>query len=301
VAPFSVHTARASGVSEQRLRHRDLRNPHRGVRVPDALDDSFLRRCRAYLAIPRAGHFFTHITAARLWGMPLPEWEPDEPLHVSTRAPMRSPRVQGVVGHQVEDSRVRVEMRHGLPVTDAESTWLRLSTRLSHYALVAAGDYLVRTPRFADDDARPYTTIEQLAARSVTFRGRGRRDACRAVERIRIGVDSPRETRLRLLLVDNGLPEPLTEVEILDGDGESVAWVDMFYPGLGLAVEYDGQQHRTSDKQYSRDIVRVDAIRSLGLDIARVDKFGLEGEGENAITLVTAKMRARGWPNRSAT
>ncbi|MGD8167355.1 hypothetical protein ACEXOS_009050 [Herbiconiux sp. P16] len=270
--------------------------------MPDSLDDAFLTRCKAYSTIQRPGQFFSHVTAARLWGIPLPEWTPDEPLHVTTRAPLRAPRVSGVVGHQVEDGSVGAVMRHGLTVADAASTWLRISTHLTEYQLVAAGDYLVRTPRYAaTDDGRPFTSIEMLSRRLSGFRGRGRRNALLALPRVRTGVDSPQETRLRLLLVDSGLPEPVTDYELRDPAGGFVAWLDMFYPGIGLAVEYDGQQHRTNDRQYSRDVARIDAIRTLELDIARADKFDLAGTGSNVIAVVTAKTRARGWPGISAT
>jgi hypothetical protein len=300
--PFDVHTARASGLSDQRMRYRDLRRPHRGVRVPGHLDDTFLRRCGAYATIMRPDQFFSHITAARLWEIPVAEWTPEEPLHVTTRAPRRAPRVAGVVGHQAEDPAILIAHAHDLPVSDPVSTWLRLSAQLSHYSLVAAADYLVRTPHFSKPgDVRPYTSIEEVARRLTSFRGRGRREASVALPRVRIGVDSPRESRLRLLLVDAGLPEPVTDYELRDGAGERVAWLDMYYPGLELAVEYDGQQHRTNDRQYSHDVDRIDAIRALGQDIVRVDKFALEGSGADAVSRVTAHMRAQGWPDRAAT
>ncbi len=268
------------------------------ARVPIGLES----RCRAYAVLQRPGHFFSHTTAARIWGVPLPPWHPAETLHVATHAPSRAPRVQGVVGHQFEDHRVGIRSRHGLAVADPVSTWLHLATGLNHYDLVAAGDYLVRTPHYpVPGDARPFATIEELARRTARYGGRGRRNAALALDRIRTGVDSPQETRLRLLMVDDGLPEPLTDVPIHDQAGERIAWVDLYYPGLRLVIEYDGEQHRTNDKQYARDVIRLDALRDEGEHVLRVGKLSLSGSGLPALTRIRDRMHTLGWPERAAT
>ncbi|MDO9397283.1 MAG: hypothetical protein Q7T71_12105 [Herbiconiux sp.] len=87
-----------------------------------------------------------------------------------------------------------------------------------------------------------------------------------------------------------------------DQDGRFVAWADMFYPGVGLVVEYDGQQHRTDDVQYRRDVDRLDAIRALGHGIVRIDRTLLDpGRPSPAAALrVERALRARGWPDRPA-
>jgi hypothetical protein len=299
--PFSVGSGRASGVTDQRMRGRDLARPHRAVRVPPAVEDSLLDRCRAYATIMRPSQFFSHLTAARLWGLPLATWSPDEPLDVAEPAPRRAPRVAGVRGHQFEDARVRVLERFGMRVADPVSTWLHLARVVDHERLVAIGDHLVRTPRFPDPDGlRPFCAREQLAGRLVGYHGRGRRAAALAAERVRPGVDSPQETRLRLLLADGGLPEPLTDVEVRDARGRVVTWLDMYYPGLRLAVEYDGQQHRTSDRQFARDGQRIEELRQLDIGLVRVERTALGGGGSVALRAVTSRMREHGWPDRSA-
>lgn len=257
-------------------------------------DDSFDVRCRAYLAVDRPGQFFSHLTAARVWGIPLPRWHPGELLHVAVMAPARAPRVSGVCGHRFQDEQVRVLERGGMAVTDPASTWIHLASCLRHVELVAAADYLVSTPHFhADRDGRPFTTIEYLAARTARYHGRGRSHALRAPERVRTGVASPQETRLRLALVDHGLPEPTTDVEIREGS--FLAWVDLYYPALRLVVEYDGEQHRTDDEQYEKDIHRLDTLRAMGFEVVRVGKVALAGQGTVAVNRVESRMRARGW------
>ncbi len=195
-----------------------------------------------------------------------------------------------------------IRSRHGLAVADPVSTWLHLATTLDHYDLVAAGDYLVRTPHFpVPGDPRPFATIEELAGRTARYGGRGRRNATLALDRVRTGVDSPQETRLRLLMVDDGLPEPLTDVPIHDSAGARIAWVDLYYPGLRLVVEYDGEQHRTNDKQYARDVIRLDSLRDEGEHVLRFGKLSLTGTGLPALTRIRDRMHMLGWPERPAT
>lgn len=322
--PFSVEAGRASGVTDQRMRGRDLRRPHRAVRVPPGVFDGasdrpgsvsgtgpgtvigtgideLLARCHAYATIMRSSQFFSHVTAARLWGLPVAPWSPGELLDVAEPAPLRAPRVAGVRGHQFEDVRVRVLERHGLRVADPVSTFLHLARAVDHGRLVAVGDHLVRVPRVADSEGlRPFCTRAELAARLDGHRGRGRRAAVLAVGRVRDGVDSPQETRLRLLLVDGGLPEPLTDVRVTDEGGRVVTWLDMFYPGLRLAVEYDGQQHRTSDRQFARDGERIEQLRGLDIGLVRVERTAMSGPGIAALRAVESRMREHGWPDRSA-
>jgi hypothetical protein len=67
----------------------------------------------------------------------------------------------------------------------------------------------------------------------------GRRSASLA----RKGVDSPQETRLRLLLVLAGLPEPRVNLLLRGRDGSWRRRYDLAYELLRLIIEYDGRQH----------------------------------------------------------
>jgi hypothetical protein len=57
------------------------------------------------------------------------------------------------------------------------------------------------------------------------------------------GAQSPKESWLRLLLVDAGLPAPTTQIPVLDGY-RVVALLDMGWEECKVAVEYDGDQHQ---------------------------------------------------------
>lgn len=55
-------------------------------------------------------------------------------------------------------------------------------------------------------------------------------------------AESPQETRVRLLLQRAGLPAPVPQFRVFDAAG-FVARVDLAYPDLRIAVEYDGLWH----------------------------------------------------------
>lgn len=79
------------------------------------------------------------------------------------------------------------------------------------------------------------------------------------------GAQSPKETLLRLLLIDAGFPRPQTQIPVSDGeDDEPFAYLDMGWEELKIAVEYDGDHHRTDRPSYVWDERRLRRLRALG-------------------------------------
>ncbi len=274
---FSVHEGAASGLSRDRMRSADLRRPFPGVRIRASTKTSYRGLCAAYLARCPDGQFFSHVTAARLWRMPLPiECERDLVLDVAVKKPRAVPRVAGIRGHRLEGEGLEIVMRYELPVADALSTWCQLGALLSHDDLVAAGDYLVRRPRRqVADDRRPYARVEQLCAQAQRRRAPGARRLQLAALDVREGADSPRESMLRLVLQRAGLPEPELNSEIVHPSGVSLGWADLLYRAQRVIVEYDGDQHRTDYEQFEKDAVRLENFRRAGYTVVQVRKRGL--------------------------
>ena len=55
------------------------------------------------------------------------------------------------------------------------------------------------------------------------------------------------------------------------GRGYLIARVDMGWEGdWRIAVEYDGDHHRTDERQFARDIARVEALEAAGWIVIRV-------------------------------
>lgn len=90
------------------------------------------------------------------------------------------------------------------------------------------------------------TNKDQLEHWVVDHRGyHGIRSLRNALDLADAAAESPMETRLRVLLVKNGLPRPRVQVSLHDGSGMFLARTDLYYPDSRLAIEYDGVNHRT--------------------------------------------------------
>jgi hypothetical protein len=100
---------------------------------------------------------------------------------------------------------------------------------------------------------------------------------CAALSLVDAGAESPRETWLRLLLIRAGFPAPRTQIPVYDEYGQLVAALDMGWADIKLAVEYDGEHHWTSRRQFSRDIGRAEALADLGWIVVRITAEDTEG------------------------
>lgn len=86
------------------------------------------------------------------------------------------------------------------------------------------------------------------------------------------GAQSPKESELRLLLVDAGFPRPRTQIPVLDDCGRAFAFLDMGWEDVGIAVEYDGDHHRTDRIQYAWDVKRLRMVEARNWHQVKVIK-----------------------------
>jgi hypothetical protein len=208
-------------------------------------------------------------------------------VHVSANAGTR-PRSAGCIGHR---SQGRTVIRHGRPVSDPAQTVVECATIWPLDDVVALCDFFVLDPRVLDPlDVRPHTTRDELGRRLAELRGLGVRAARRAHALSREGVESPMETRLRLLLLRAGIPEPVCGFELTRPGRPPVGWFDLAWPDRRVIAEYDGDQHRTSTHQYERDIRRFDEAAALGWRVIRVRSRGLLATPGDTVARVRAAM-----------
>jgi hypothetical protein len=287
---FRVSEARQRGTTPARLRTRDLQRPFHGVRTTRELE-----RVTAYVPLLRAGDRFSHTTAAAIWGAPLPR-SGDDRIHVTATSGQR-PRTTGCIGHESTDPGFSV--RSGVPVSTPAQLFAECGTILGLDELVAVADHLLLDPRVLDPrDLRPHATRAQLTEHLDGIRAPGVRRARRALALAREGVESPMETRLRLLLHRAGFPSPECGFELTRPRGRSVGWFDLAWPEARVLVEYDGDQHRTSTRQYEKDIRRFDDAAELGWRVIRVRSRGILITPTDTVTRVA---RALGFhPSRTA-
>jgi very-short-patch-repair endonuclease len=285
LGPFGVADALASGISPSRLRGKDLRTPFRGVRIPHIQP---LDHVDAYAQRMPAHQHFSHITAALLWGFELPPRLTGGPLHVTAVFPHRGPRIAGVIGHQGLPDR-SVMLRRSVRVSTAADTWCALATTLSLDELIIAGDSATRRKS-------PLTSLNELAAAvSVAEGKRGNRRAREALGFVRARTDSSRETELRLMIIRSGLPEPIVNYPIRNEYGAFVAFGDLAYPEYKVLVEYDGGQHREDEKQFNRDIDRLDDVMELDWRVIRVNKSHVVARSASRLAKIRTALVDRGW------
>lgn len=150
----------------------------------------------------------------------------------------------------------------GMRVTTPARTALDLARRYPLGIAVAAVDALAQATEVKPAD------VDLLVER---YRGRrGLRAARTALELVDGGAQSPKETWLRLLLVSAGFPRPQTQIAVRNEWGWAEAYLDMGWEEIKVAVEYDGDQHRSSRAQYVKDIRRLEMLDRMGWLVVRV-------------------------------
>lgn len=148
-----------------------------------------------------------------------------------------------------------------LPVTTADRTAFDLARRGPVGQAVARLDALARATHFKVDD------VHALSLRHPRVKGLRRTD--QVLDLVDAGAESPKETWLRLLLIDAGFPRPQTQIPVLDPDGYPRYHLDMGWEDMMIAVEYDGDDHRERPR-WGRDIKRAEYLAYLGWTHIRV-------------------------------
>ena len=74
-----------------------------------------------------------------------------------------------------------------------------------------------------------------------------------------------------MLVIEAGYPPPQTQIPVYGAYGELVAVVDIGWEELKLALEYEGDHHRTNRRVFNNDIARHEALtRDLDWIVIRV-------------------------------
>lgn len=255
--PFIGSEAVARGiVTKSRLYTRYMRL-FRDVYVdPDTDVTAALRAKAGWLWAGRRG-VVAGFSAAALHGS---KWVDDrrvvELIHDNRH---RVPGIQ-VHGDFIEDD--EVEIIGGVPVTIPARTALDLGCWYPLMAAVAGIDALARATEIKAAD------IELLGRRYAGRRGIAR--ARHALELFDAGAQSPKESWLRVVLIQAGLPKPQTQIPVLDEFASVIGYLDMGWEDVKVAVEYDGDHHRSDRSQYNWDITRLERMQRRGWTIIRV-------------------------------
>lgn len=167
--------------------------------------------------------------------------------------------------HQREYSPTQII--EGVQATHPLLVWAQMARILDEDELTVLADSMMRRnqsdPHFTPDDFN--ALLEILPPR---FKGRAK---CRnAMHRMRENTDSSMETRLRLRLEAEPLPE-LRTLQVnhkvaVNETGASV-YLDMALPDLRIGIEYAGRHHAD---QWSDDVSRQSALTAVGWEVLTV-------------------------------
>lgn len=251
-----------------------------GVHVAASIAPTLPVRALGALTISPAGAVISHHTAARLWGGIVPE---SASVHVSVPRHHR-PKVEGVRAHRLVTVPPSVK-RRGLPVTTPERTFADLARWCDLVDLVVLGDSLVRAGA---------TTPERLARAAAEWDGPHRGLVRRAASLVRSGVDSPMESRLRILIVLAGFPEPRVNIEVSDDEGRLRYRIDLSFPAAKVGIEFDGRHHIRREEQWEGDLLRREDLEAEGWRFVVVTGSQLHAEPGAVLTRVEAALRSRG-------
>lgn len=278
--PFPRFRALRAGVPRATVDSPAFRRLLHGIIVDADVPDSAVLRVKAALACYFDSAFASHASSARVWRVPV-QTRPGE--HVTVPDDTHRLRRTGVTTHHRRDAAIVV--RDGVRVSVLVDLFVELAEELSLVELVVAGDWMVRRHRVRLKDLR------RVAMRAT---GPAARLARQATRYVRSGVDSPMESRLRMLLVLAGIPEPVVNETVRDVHGEVVRRFDLSWPDVRVIVEYDGRHHVERIGQWESDLDRREEIDDEGWRILVVVAAGIYTDPARTVARVFRLLRARG-------
>lgn len=234
------------------------------LRLPDHESDDIWRD-RVRKAIVSAGDFAAaaRVTAARwqrIAGAPILA-----PLEIAVppeRHPAERPGVKAVRTVVMDDDLAYVD---GIAVTAPLRTVLDCARYGDHVAAVCVIESAVRSG---------LVSLPEFTAAVEAIRQRpGSRCAACALQRVDLRSESPLETRIRLLLLDAGLPYPELQLEF-DCNGVR-GRIDLAYLPTraaayrGLAIEADGRETHAREQAFHSDPIRQTALEEDGYLVRR--------------------------------
>jgi hypothetical protein len=229
--------------------------------------EGHLRRCAAVLAGLTVGTgVVSHLSAARLLGLPLPP-QADSRVSITRRPPgptsgPRSIPATPLTVHLADYTDVDLRYVDGVPVLAGARLVLDCCDAMPPDSALAVADTAL---------TRGLTGHEQLRAELRRRRGRpGSRVARIVVERAAPGPQSWFESMSRWWLLEAGLPRPQLQVPFPTGTSDRDPAVDMWFPEQRTVGEADGAGKYDEPGSLFSEKLREDWLRdSYGVEVVR--------------------------------
>lgn len=152
----------------------------------------------------------------------------------------------------------------GVHATHPLLTWAQMARFLDRDELTALADSMMRRnqsdPHFTPEDFRTLIAL-------LPNRFRGRSNCLWALEHMRENTDSSMETRLRLRLEQEPIPELSSLVinhKVTVNEEGAAMYLDMALPDLRIGIEYAGRHHA---EQWSDDLTRQTTLTSASWEL----------------------------------
>lgn len=275
--PFVGGDAVAGGrLTRAELRHR-YKPIFRGIYIPKQVQPTLRTRVRgAMLAAPTA--VISGVAASAMHGaLWVDDGAPIELIGLCRRQPGLLVRYDTLNAGEVTEV-------DGVRVTTPARTAFDLGRRLEKGPAVARMDALMRARPFAIADVELLAEVHRGVPGLPKLRA--------ALPLVDGGAESPRETWLRLLFIDSGLPKPLTQYVVRAENGRYIRRLDMVWEEFKVGAEYDGQQHLTDRCQYAKDVAVNRELQRLNWHVVHVIK---EDRGGDIAAHARATLLSRGW------
>lgn len=272
--PFPRASADALRVTTGVLRGPGVQTLVRGVYLAADIESTLAYELAAFLSVLPANTAVDGVTALHYWGIDIGELKPYRCVTTATYQSKR-PEVRVRRARELPESRGSVV--RPVPALVAARIDLGLLD------LVAAGDWIIRAK---------LASLAEVQQGLRAASGRHCVRARQAAELVRAGSASPQESRLRLVLVLSGLPEPACNVDLGD-DLWFIACVDLYLRGWNIAIEYEGDHHRTDAAAYGKDLNRFEALAAAGVLAIRVSKTHMRRPRE-VVDRIYAALVSRG-------
>lgn len=271
----------AGDLTRQDLRRRFVK-VHHNVYAPQDMALTARDRAQAAWLWSQRKATLSGLSAAAMHGT---RWLPGDAPAELTR--VRAAAAPGILIHRdtlVDDEVCLVQ---SIECTTAARTAYDIGRRIPVDEAIIRIDALLNATR---------CPVPDIAAIAGRYRGaRGIRSLRKVLELVDGGAESPQETRVRLLLIRDGLPRPITQIPVRDAKGRVVRRIDMGWPEYCVGVEYDGEHHWTDPAAHAEDITRLEFLAARGWIIIRVSARHLRHAPEDVTRRARRALRERGW------
>jgi predicted transcriptional regulator of viral defense system len=227
----------------------------------------------------------SHQSALALHGLPL--WGLDlREVHVCRRDGQSGGLIAGARHHLGSLSEIDLTEADGLVTTTVARAVFETACTTSFEAAVVTVDAALRADALAPEELERLLGVIEFWPGSATARA--------AVNFGDAGSESVAESRLRVVMMNHGLPAPVTQAVFRDADG-FIARVDFYFEEYETVVEFDGRLKYAdgSAEVLVQEKVREDRLRALGLQVVRANWSDLDRPHRLLADIRKAFTRAR--------